>query len=430
MRIGFFTDTYLPQLDGVVVSIRAFREELIRQGHEVYVFAIDTRSKAKEGGMEVNYSQLEVTEDNVYRFKSMRPLFVPGYPLALPISAALFRKIPRLKLDVVHCHTPLMLGMLGDMVALVKKVPLVYTYHTYYPEYVKHYVPVGQRFTPKMVQKYDVFYCNRANRVIAPSEKLKKVLLSYGVESDISILPTGVDLAKFAAAVGNDFRAKYGVGAKERMLVSVARMNTEKNIPFLLKSMAELKIRRGEDCPKLFLIGGGKGKDDFEAMAADLGVADQVVFTGPVEQTEVLSALKASTMMVFSSKTDTQGLVLLEAAASGRPVVMIRDDGLGRVVRNGENGLVVSESILEFVAAVEQLLNDEALCARMGAKSEEIAAELSIDQQTKKLVQIYEEVIAEKSSLSWRRRLRERFNQEVAFQDLWQKGRKIFKGKF
>lgn len=410
MNIGFFTDAYTPLMDGVVRSVQLYKKALERKGHNVFVFApaeIKSDSFAK-----TNYVD---HERNVFRFKAMNSVLVPNYPIAIPISFKATRKISKLKLDIVHCHSPVTLGMLGDIVAMLENIPHLFTYHTFYSEYARYYQPVEKlkKISSKVVQKFEVFYCNRANCVIAPSEKLKRILRDYGVESNIVVLPTGIDLEEFKNRENqlNDFREKYKIDKDKKILLYVGRVVTEKNLEFLIKVISWI-IKQRKDVV-LAIIGDGKNRKNLERMVAKLNLDDFVLFTGFLPRDETLDAFFASDIFVFSSKTDTQGLVLYEAALAGKPIVMIKDEGLGDIVIDGFNGFTTKEDVSAFSKKVLLLLKNSYLYDKMAENSEKNVQKYSIDNQAEKLLKLYQEVIREHKSSSWRIKFWTELNKEV-----------------
>ena len=396
MNIGFFTDGYTPLVDGVVRSILLYRRELEKRGHQVYVFA---PKKIKSHSDFVN--RVKIKDDKrVFRFRAVDSVVIPGYPLAVPISFKATKKIPALDLDIVHCQTPATMGLLGDMVSLLENIPKVYTYHTYYPEYAGNYIFSGKFKTKAAVKKYDIFYCNRSDRVIVPSPKLQNILTDWGIKSPISILPTGIDLSEFSSADGQRFRKSQKIDPQQKILLFVGRLGKEKSIDFLIEVVAKLQAQKENTV--LVIIGDGKERKDLEKKAKELNLKDKVIFTGFLSRQDTLDAFAASHTFVFSSRTDTQGLVLAEAAALGKPIIMVEDEGLGNIVVDGVNGFIVAKDVDIFAAKVKKLLHDKNLYAIMSAKSREKACNLSIENQTDKLEQIYQETLADHRDFSWR----------------------------
>ena len=378
LKIGFFTDTYLPQVNGVVTSIESFRQELEKQGHKVYIFCPRANQKNED--------------KRVIRFPSIKFVFQPEYHISLPFTRHLLRDFWEKELDIIHAHTPFSLGLLGYYYAYIKKVPFVYTYHTLYPEYVKSYVWKGRLVTPRMVARITAIFSNRCDLNIAPSEKIKKLLKGYGVKRPIKVLATGIRVEKFNKKVRpNNFRSRYKIEPEEDVLLYVGRLGQEKNIEFLLKAFFVLKQNRQK--LKLLIVGDGPAKKSLENLVRNHGLEKDIIFTGYLSPQEIIKANQAADLFVFASKTDTQGLVILEAAASGLPIVAVKDDAFIKILKNKANGFIVKQNVAEFNQKVLKILDNKKLYQKLSKKSVEIARNLSIEKQTGQLVSAYRKLL-------------------------------------
>jgi len=373
LTIGFFTDTYTPQINGVVSSIEVFYRELVKLGHEVIIFAPKV-GKARDS-------------KNIIRFRAFKFVFQPEYYISVPFNRFMLNKFWKQQLDLVHAHTPFSLGHLGLYYAQIKKVPFVYTYHTNYAEYVKSYVFKGKVLTPKMVAKLNATFCNRVNMNIAPSEKIEKLLKSYGVKRPIEVLPTGIKPELFKKPQNNKFRKDFKIAKDEKVLLFVGRLGKEKNIGFIIKSFALLK---NQPKGKLVIVGDGPRKKYLEGLAKNLKIEDKVVFTGYIENKFVKKAYWASDIFLFSSKTETQGMVILEAGICGLPIVAVKDPAFTLMLRDGQNGYLTRENQKDFSQAILKILKNKKLDQRMSLNSKKIAREYTIAKQTKRLVKIYQ----------------------------------------
>jgi len=288
LKIGFFTDTYTPQINGVVSSIESFRLELERQGHDVYVFAPKMKPEPKESS-------------RIIRFRAFKFIFQPEYYVSVPFTRQIIKKFWKQEHDIVHTHTPFSLGNLGYYYSAVKKVPLVSTYHTLYPEYVKAYILQGKVLTPNMVKKLSAIFHNRCDLTIAPSDKIKTLLKSYGVRSPIGSLPTGINLDNFKNPGKNNFREKYKISANDKVLLYVGRVAREKNIDFLINAF-KINFEKFQNI-KFIIAGDGPHKKDLKALTNKLGLDKQIIFTGYLNKTEVVKAYYSSDIFVFASST-------------------------------------------------------------------------------------------------------------------------------
>lgn len=378
MKIGFFTDTYLPVIHGVEVSIETFRKSLEKRGHKVFIYA-----PYAPGYKDKN--------KNVFRFRSIKVIKKPEMRFALPfLPKDHFDKIMNLKLDIVHSHTPFSMGLLAKYVADHQKIPLIYTHHTHYPEYAKFYLK-EKIITPLLARFLSGWYSNMADAVIAPSFKIKKLLAEYGVKKTkpIYVLPTGVNINLFKKSAKRSFfvRRKFLIFPRAKVLIFVGRMGREKNLEFLLKSFSEVVKSAGDVF--LLMVGDGPFLKELRELAGDLGIERNVVFTGAVPHKEIPDYYKAADVFVFSSKTETQGIVILEAMASGLPVVALKDEAFREIVIDGKNGFLVKSRKAKIFA--NKILNSFAFHGEFSKNSRETACEFSEEKQAEKLLGIYKD---------------------------------------
>src|SRR5690554_1676190 len=227
MKIAFFSDSYRPYLSGVVKSIELFKDKMEELGHEVYIFAPD-------------YPEV-VRQEHIYRFKSIPAPTNSDFRLALPVSTKLTMKLRELQPDLIHTHSPFMMGLLARIEARKLDIPLVFTYHTLYDKYA-HYAPLGKELARKLAVKYTRDFCKSCDLVVAPSEYVKKRLNSYKTGVPVISIPTGIDLSPYLLHKNKkeDIRKKYCIEPEERMLLFVGRLGLEKNLYFLLKVMKKI----------------------------------------------------------------------------------------------------------------------------------------------------------------------------------------------
>lgn len=381
MNIGFFSETYRPDINGVITSIESFRHELEQQGHKVYVFAPGTEV------FSVPWRHRK-RERRVYRFGSFSYPLYKSIRVATPFSVPAARELKKLKLDLVHSHTPFSLGLFASWVSRQYDIPHIHTYHTLYPEYAKFYFPGFKQWNGRAAEKLSAVFCNAATEIIAPSDGIKRKLRSYGITKPITTVPTGIDADFFAPADGAAIRRKYDIPAKAPLLITVARLGKEKSVDYLLRSFKEL-LRIRPDAHYL-IVGDGPARLDLETLARELGIIDRVIFTGFVGgRKEVIAAYRAADVFVFASKTDTQCLTLLEGAATGLPLVARYDAPLKTAVTDGQNGYFVRQGEAAFAAKVKKILDDKKLAARFGKASLATAKSQSAEFRTGQLLDVY-----------------------------------------
>lgn len=344
MKIAFFSESYKPYLSGVTNSIETLSNALTSLGHEVMIFAPDYPSATRS--------------DNVHRYPSIRAPY-PGYRLAIPRPFETMEILKRHKIDIIHSHSPYQLGLMSMWCANRLDLPFVFTMHTIFDQYV-HYIPlIPTDLTEKLMVGYIKGFADRCDTVIVPTQKAKDHLLLSGTRARIEIIPTGIDLKLFEGLEPERIRKKYKIPATTKVLMYSGRLAQEKNVSFLLRAF-KLISGRVKDV-LLLIVAGGPLELDLKKLAADLGIFDKVTFTGQIPYPEVLNYYAASDLFVFSSLTETQGLVLAESMAAGTPVVAVNAQGVSDMVRNGENGYLVDNNEAIFADKVIELLNNDAL---------------------------------------------------------------------
>ncbi len=395
MNIGFFSETYSPDINGVITSMNMFRAELERAGHNVYVFAPGAELFSRPDWL--GRSGPKKRERGVYRFNSFSYPFYKSIRVAIPFNIAVQRRIGKLKLDVVHSHTPFSMGLFASWVARQERIPHVHTYHTLYPEYVKFYWPGFKKWNQRAAEKLSAVFCNAATEIIAPSDGIREKLLGYGITKPVTTLPTGVGGEIFTTTdPGGTIRKRYGIPPTAPLLITVARLGKEKSVDFLLRSFKQL-LRHHPDAWYL-ITGDGPARLDLETLARELGIAQRVVFTGFMpKRSDVIKAYSTADVFVFASRTDTQCLTLLEAAATGLPLVAIKDAPLETALHPEVNGFFTDANEAKFAWKVNRLLSDKKLARRFGRESVKIARTQSAEKRAGELITVYERAVAGRS---------------------------------
>lgn len=391
MKIGFFTDVYIPAGFGVQISVETFRKGLESLGHEVYIFA-------------PLFKGYKDDNPRVFRFHSVKVIEKPEMRLASPFFPVnSFKEISNVKLDIVHAHTPFSMGFLGKHIASQRKIPFIYTHHTQYPEYAKVYLK--EKFiSPYLARVLTTWFSNISDGVIAPSQKIKRFLREDGVKKPIYILPTGVDIENFteSADAKKEIRKKLQISPGTKVLIYLGRMGREKNVEFLI-SMFKKLLQESEIPFNLLMVGDGPHLKEFRELAHRLEIDPFVKFTGAVPYKEVPRYYQAADAFIFSSFTDTQGIVILEALASWLPVIALKDDAFQGIVVNNENGFLIphkegndEKEQMIFSKKVISLFGNSNLYRKFSQNARLTACELSEKKQAEKLLDIYKKIIAKK----------------------------------
>jgi 1,2-diacylglycerol 3-alpha-glucosyltransferase len=376
LKVGLFTDAYLPEISGVTMAVRWYREELEHRGHEVYVYA-------------PRYAQTMDDDDRTYRFRA-GPVF--GYKtarMAVPYSREAFQSFA--SLEVVHSHTPFSLAYAAIVAATRHRLPHVQTYHTYLSQY-RHYVPRPIRPTVRAAEAYSALLCNRCTVVTVPTSAIKTELLRYGVRRPIHVIPLGPHLPLFERPARWAPREELSVPREARLLLYAGRLAAEKNLLFLLRGFA--RIHRELPDSILVVAGDGPLREQMEREADLLGIRTGVRFTGFLDHPWLVDLYRAADLFLFASKSETQGLVLVEAMAGGTPAVAIGELGVVDVVRDGVNGYLVSEDEADFARAAIAALSDRETYASLCSGARATAAQMSVQSYADRTIELYEDCLS------------------------------------
>ncbi len=380
MKIGIFTDTYLPDINGVSTSILTVETELRKLGHDVLIFAPDDKLKYES-----------FPDQHVWRFPSMRYYGEKRFRFALPYYPT--GKLRKFGIEIVHTQTPFSIGFIGLRFARRYKLRKIHTYHTRYPEYA-HYLklpslilkPVG-----KIIMGAIIRFLNRHDAIIAPSHGIKRELESFGVRKPISVIPTGIDIEKIVS-LGNasgpeEIIKKYNLSSDNELVVFTSRLAQEKNIEFLLAAMKIVIDQRPQ--VRFLIIGDGDHKKSLEETAEKMGLKDKTIFTGFMKHDQIFPIYKAAKVFVFASTTETQGLVGLEAMATGLPVVALKATGTEDLFVNDSGGFMIDGNADVFANAVLRLLSDSELHKTKSMEAIKRAEDFSIEKTIQSLIGVY-----------------------------------------
>lgn len=391
MKIAVFTDSYRPYVSGVVRSIDTFGAELLELGHEVYIFG-PRYYPAQSGDTSQSSAGEKLPAVKVFRFWSIPVPMYRGFTAPVPISGQADQLLTDLGIDVIHTHTPFAMGMLGAVLARRLDLPLVFTHHTMYHEYV-HYLPGVRTVLRGMMLRYVGNYCRRADMIIAPTPEIRDFAVkTYGLwHKPVKAIPTGITTEQFRRGDGRWVRASFSIPDDAPVLVFVGRLGREKNVQFLLQ-MFQLISQNREDV-HLVLVGDGPQRPRLVQMVEEAALQPRVHFTGTLPKEKVIDVYHAADVFVIASTTETQGLATLEAMAAGLPVVGVDAPGTRDMVQHGVQGLLTEEDQAQFADAVLRLIGDEALRKLYGARALVRAETFSARNMALELVGAYRELL-------------------------------------
>ena len=332
MRIGLFTDTYTPDINGVVSSIVTLQKELEKNGHDVFVITNHKAARMKKEG-------------NVLRLPGLELKWLYGYKLSTPYHFAARDEVRKMNLDVIHVHTEFGVGMFARIVAKYLNIPVVTTYHTMYEDYT-HYInrfdiDEVDKVSKKVISTFSRAISDSAQAVISPSEKTKETLQKYGVKTPIYVIPTGLNFENFNRESINmekvkEIRHQYGIADDDHVITFVGRIAPEKSVDIPIEGFRYI------DDPKikLLIVGGGPQLDELQAMVKKYHLENHVIFTDKKPREEVPYYYACADCFVSASLTETQGMTYIEALACELPVFARWDDVLKDLVVENDSGFL------------------------------------------------------------------------------------------
>ena len=372
------TNTYKPHVGGVARSVSTFTKKLRNLGHQVIVVAPEYQGISKD-------------EKDVIRIPAIQHFNGSDFAVVLPIPVFLKNHLEDFKPDIVHSHHPFLIGSTAVRISTKYGVPLVYTQHTMFEEYT-HYVPVGFAKLKKFVSSLSTGYANLSNYVIAPSDSIAEILRKRGVKSAMEIIPTGIQINRFSNGDRKASRKLHKIPQDMFVVGHIGRLAPEKNLDFLSKAVASFLHSE----PKAHFIVAGYGS--LEQQLYDFFVQEnlhqRVNFLGKLQDQELIDAYHAMDVFVFSSKSETQGLVLAEAMASGVPVIALDAPGVREVVQDGINGyLLLNENKEDFANTLAKFYKSSPNIRKdLKTGAEKTAVDFSVDVCVSKLLSVYEKL--------------------------------------
>ncbi|MBL8060263.1 MAG: glycosyltransferase [Chthonomonas sp.] len=376
LRIAMFSDSALPVLNGVSVSIDALVRELRQAGHSVHIFT----------AAHFGYKD---PDPNTYRFPAIETPWTKGYPLAFPPFYPLLQHFRRNRFDVVHTHTPWTIGFVGLRWAQSEGVPVVSTYHTHYDKYT-HYIPfVPKRYLRYKIAKHTNYYYNAVDHVITPSEASAKWLGRHSVRTPVTVIPTGNLPRQMLDRA--ELRLQHKVPVDARILLYVGRLAEEKNMGVLFEAAAQALAQ--DHRAVFWLVGDGPYREECAEMARALGIGDRVRFVGFVDRHQVDAYYELADIFIFASMTETQGLVIQEAMSYGLPSVVVQGGGASSAIENGVNGIIVGNDATQLSNAVVSLLEDEGYYSAISKEASRSARTYSTRDMTEDVLTVYDQAI-------------------------------------
>ncbi len=385
LRIGLFTDTYAPQVNGVSISLQLISEGLKNRGHQVTIFA-------------PRFPGYKDDQPNVMRLPSLKYLNNPPIYVAVLGSPRSTWSLTRKHFDVLHAHSPASVGLLAYLTASTKRLPLIYTYHTSITDYT-HYIKFigGTRVIKYAASWFSSASTNLGDQIVVPSPKFQRLLLAQKVTRPINVIPNGIELSSFKAAKNpGSLRNRLGIKSDAPILLTVGRMDPEKRLEFIVDAF-ELISKKVPDAHLVF-AGDGSSRKGLEEKVRGTSAKDRIHFLGMVNRAELPNILHDATLFLSASTTEVHPISVIEAIASGLPLVAVADEAFEGMIENDLNGYTVPLDLQKYADTVADLLGDCEKLERFGKHSTELSEKYSIEGQVKALEKLYMEAILQ----NWR----------------------------
>lgn len=392
LRIGLFTDTYAPQVNGVSVSLQMISEGLKKRGHQVTIFA-------------PRFPGYKDDQPSVVRLPSLKYLNNPPIYVAVLGTPRSTWSLTRRHFDVLHAHSPLSVGLLAYFTASTKNLPLIYTYHTSITDYT-HYVKFigGTSLVKYAAGWFSATSTNLGDQIVVPSPKFHRLLLEQKVTKPIHVVPNGIDLSMFKAAQNpGSLRNRLGVGPDAPILLTVGRMDPEKRLDFIVDAFIQISERHPN--AHLVFAGDGSARKGLEEKVAKTSAKDSIHFLGMVNRADLPDVFHDATMFLSASTTEVHPISVIEAIASGLPMVAVEDQAFEGMIENDQNGYMVKLDMNVFADTISDLLADSERLERFGKHSVILSKKYSIEEQVRSLEKLYVEAILQ----NWRGKFFERF---------------------
>ena len=385
MRIGLFTDTYPPYINGVSTSVHMLKIALENLGHEVFVVTVNQKASSYDFEEDGHIIKVPGVKTGIYDYR-----LTSMYPLKIA------KKIKKMNLDIIHVHTEFSIGSFGRIIAKQLNIPIVATYHTYYEDYL-YYVTKGyfNYISKNLLKTLTQFYADKTvNSLIVPAEKIKDLFINkYNYKKEIAVIPTGIAIERFYKEnvdkkKKEEIYKSLKVDKDDFLILFVGRVAEEKNIKFLIE--AHKKLVKEDNKYKLIIVGDGPDIKNLKELSKD--IKDNVVFAGKTLWEDVPCYYDIADIFVTASKSETQGLTVLEALASSTPVVCANDPSYIDAIVPGSNGFVF-DTEEEYLENIKKLRKDNKLREEFSINARNYSENFSSSKYAKRVLDVYEKAI-------------------------------------
>ncbi len=385
MKIAFFTNCYKPLINGVVSSIISLKESFEKKGHEVLIFAPQMESYRDE-------------EKNIFRYRSINLTQKVKYPIAIPLSLRAGGVITRFNPDIIHLHHPFVLSMPAIMYAEKLKIPKVLTIHTQYERYAYYVSPIPQKITHEAIKRIIFNLADKVDIITTPSQSMKELISNYRIKKEIAVIPNAIDIEVFSKKnieENNSLKEELKLTSDDVVIVYVGRVSIEKNIEKIIKALALIKEKNIENF-KFVLVGDGTAMKQLNNLTESLGLNEKVKFVGAINRDKVKSYYQIGDIFAFSSTSETFGMVIIEAMASGLAVLAVDAPGASDIIKDRIDGILVKDDVLDFSEQLENLIQNRSLRERLSSNALNSVQYYSADNVSEQVLELYERLLAGK----------------------------------
>ncbi len=388
MRVGIFTDQYYPLISGVVTSIKMLKDGLEQLGHQVYIFTSFDEKKATE----LIPSDVINIPGRSYPFKNLKDY---RYTFTHKRFVKIIKKY---NLDIIHLQTEFNIAKIAKVAHKKLNIPVVHTMHTLWNDYFKYLSPFfdkhAHNLMNSLLKKMFMKDCAKMSEIqIVPTKKVFEQKDNYALGKEIRIVPTGIELDRFYPNnldKEKELKIKQSLNIKEGTFVFlyIGRTSEEKNIPTLIKAFARANL----DNSVFLIVGGGPELDELKDLAKELKIDNKIIFTGLVEWVNIPYYYQLGDVFLNASQSETQGLTYIEALASGKPLLVQKDECIEDVVVDYYNGLYFDGED-ELVQKMKEIVKAPDTLKTIKANTLKSVENYSKEQFTKNILSIYNEAI-------------------------------------
>ncbi len=379
MNIAMFTNAYKPIIGGVERSIETFVDDLSALGNRTYIITLSVAGATE-------------SEDSIFRLPAIKEVGGTEFSAKLPAPAMLKARLDSFAPDIVHSHHPFMLGDTALRVARRRGLPIVFTHHTLYERYTYLFARDSEVLS-RIARAIATEYANLCDTVIAPTGSIKQMIRERGVTVPVIVIPTGTHVERYSSGNGRRFREKHGIPQDVFLAGYIGRVVEAKNMDFTADAVIE--FMSGNNDTWYLVVGDGESVQPLEGKFRNAGLRDRLVMTGSLTGSEVADAYAAMDIFPFASKTETQGIVLIEAFSAGVPVIALDAPGSRDIVQDSKNGRVLPEKTTpgEFAREIQAAFEDERLMPKWSESARKRAAEFDHKRCARKLSGCYQDLI-------------------------------------